>query len=137
MTSEELIEGLRQTGTGEPKLLNAQEYLDGHPSATPAEMVAALEAQGAVLKAHGAGWPAGTVAKARHLLAGKSITELLGNPPKLGEESRERRLVKEIFDKLKDGDFIGRHADKQAEMSARGVGNPRATVPEGAKSAKG
>lgn len=129
MTPVDLIEALEKTGTGPDKLIVARDYVEQNPHASADAMTAALEAQGQGKDARilGVGWPPGTVLKAKKLLEGVPLSVLMGEPPSTSEESKERRLMKELFIGLKD--YVGGQQDRQAEMQGRGVGNPKALRP--------
>jgi len=60
MTSEELMEALRESGTGVPKLEAAEAYLRANDDALAEDLVEAMTASG--------DWPEGTIAKAKRLL---------------------------------------------------------------------
>jgi hypothetical protein len=93
-SAAELLMALKATGTGEQKLEWIRDLLSENPDATAEDALAALEEKKA---------PEGTLAKARRLIAGADVTDLIDPPPaSLIEHQRRERSMEEAAAAMRD-----------------------------------
>jgi hypothetical protein len=131
VTSHELLDALKETGTGEHKILAARVALEQRPGLSPEELLAIMEEPNDVDRPL---WPEGTLHKARKILAGAHPDSFKGAPPPMGKDASEERLAKmmageiaKVLERLGD-----KQADKQAEAEAMNIGRPvKPSVREG------
>lgn len=123
MTAKELIEALRETGSGAARLELAEQHLAVQPAMTAHELLGAMSLVGIDGRT---GWPEGTRDKAKRLLAGTPLSELMGVPPPNAEEAKMTALAKLMAEKT---------ADAFGERFAAGQAN-NVAVPEAHKPAK-
>lgn len=111
MTANELIEALRKTGTGAARLAEAERHLAAAPGISADAL---LQAMSLGLKP---AWPEGTREKARRLLAGTPLSELMGTPPPNAEEAKMAKLAELMAEKTADA-FGERFASAQTQQLA-------------------
>jgi len=117
MSGLDLIEALRQTGTGEGKLAVAERALRAKADATAEDVLAALACEPKVVGA-------ATLEKAKRLAGGAPVKDFLGTPPKNAEESRIRTLGREIGEAI-----VGQLQAGQDRANELGVGIPGTLAP--------
>lgn len=112
MTAAELIEALKETGTGERKLAWARDWLHDHKTGTGEDLIAAVGR----LPRDLCPWPEGTMKKALRLIQGipPDHVEFQGVPPPQGKEASEERLARILAGE------IGRVVEAIGERSTAG-----------------
>lgn len=110
----DVIEGLKETGTGEAKIERMQRHAIENPSLEADAFCAWVDREVSPV----------TARKARHLAAGQPLSELLGVPP---PSSREKQAM-DVAGAMRD--LVEILAEKgqarQAEAQEQGIGAPPA-----------
>jgi hypothetical protein len=120
VTATDLIEALKETGTGERFLSPMRELVRVKHDATGLDAYQALASHHDHLVRNGA-----TLAKAKRLLAGERVSDINGSPPTSRADAATRELVRKISDTMAQ-----RVAEKAAQAQTLQLGLPPA-APEG------
>jgi hypothetical protein len=123
MNSDQLLDALKETGTGEMKLETARKWMEErHELRDSRKLLNTMRDERL--------WPEGTLEKAEKLLAGAAPQDMQfqGVPPQKGPDAAEAMgaAVKPLADKLDQlvEAVKEKSHERQAEAQARGVAQP-------------